>query len=89
VYDKRKRRHIMATLPFLIFFWWLACKMEMRCDKKLREHRELERNLDAAIKKARAFRLNSKLRYRTREDSSEDDELFLTDLGDFDDTFRL
>ena len=79
----------MASIPFLIFFWWLACKMEMRCDKRLNEHRELERRLNAAIERARNFRINSKPKYRMKEVSSEDDELFMTDLGDFDDTFRL
>lgn len=79
----------MGAIPFLIFFWWLACKMEMRCDKRLQEHREIERNLDAAIKRVRNFRVNSKPKYRMKEVSPESDELFMTDLGDFDEAFKL
>ena len=79
----------MAAIPFLIFFWWLACKMEMRCDKRLQEHREIERNLDAAIKRARNFRVNSKPKYKMKEVDSDTEELFMTDLGDFDEAFKL
>jgi len=79
----------MGAIPFLIFFWWLACKMEMRCDKRLQEHREIERNLDAAIKRVRNFKTDSKPKYRMKEVDSDTDELFMTDLGDFDEAFKL
>lgn len=69
----------MATLPFLILAWWLACKFEIWATRRSYERDQLVRDLEKS----------KPSKYRVREVSPEDDELFLTDLGDFDEAFNL
>ena len=81
----------MWALPFLILVYYLACKWEIRCDEKLRKHKEIERWCKKEQKKIEKYLNGSSVKnpkYRVQEVDSEDDELFTTDLGDFDDTFK-
>lgn len=82
----------MAALPLLILVFYLACKLEIHCDERLRKHKEIERWCQKEQKKIEKYLNGSytetKPKYKMKKDSSEDDELFMTDLGNFDNMFK-
>lgn len=74
----------MATLPFLLIGLWIATYFDNKEKEKKRKINEIIKWCDREEKK-----FNSKPKYRMKEVRPEDDELFMTDLGDFDEAFKL
>lgn len=75
----------MATLPFLLIGIWIASYFDNREKERKRKLNEFIKWCDQIGKSS----CDSKPKYRMKEVSSEDEELFLTDLGDFDEAFKL
>ena len=71
----------MATLPFLILMWWFGAWLESKEKERKQALREVRDWARAETK--------TKPKYRMKEVNPEDDELFMTDLGDFDEAFKL
>lgn len=75
----------MYLLPFYILAIWFGCWLENRENERKRNLNEIEH----WWKTLRNNKTESKPKYRMKEVRPEDDELFLTDAGDFDEAFRL
>ena len=74
----------MATLPFLLIGLWIATYFDNKEKERKRKINEIIKWCDREEKN-----FNSKPKYRMKEVRPEDDELFMTDLGDFDEAFKL
>lgn len=74
----------MAAIPFLLIGLWIATYFDEKEKARKRELNEIVKWRERGEK-----RFNSKPRYRMKEVNPEDNELFLTDLGDFDEAFKL
>lgn len=64
----------MAMIPVYLLLWWFGSWLESK---------ERKAKLATRIQK------RTKPKYRMKEVRPEDDELFMTDLGDFDEAFKL
>lgn len=64
----------MAMLPVYLLLWWFGSWLE---------------SLEKSGKETKRVAKRIKPKYRMKEVSPESDELFMTDLGDFDEAFKL
>ena len=75
----------MATLPFLLLTA-IICRLWIdHLDKKIAKAKEIIRLCNQQERNE----TNSKPKYKMKNVDPEDDELFLTDNGNFDEAFRL
>lgn len=74
----------MAAIPFLLIGLWIATYFDEKEKARKRKLNEVIKWCERGDKK-----FSSKPRYRMKEVNPEDNELFLTDLGDFDEAFKL
>lgn len=64
----------MAMIPVYLLLWWFGSWLE---------------NEEQKAKSTTRIQKRTKPKYRMKEVRPEDDELFMTDLGDFDEAFKL
>lgn len=64
----------MAMIPVYLLLWWFGSWLE---------------SLEKSGKETKCVAKRTKPKYRMKEVRPEDDELFMTDLGDFDEAFKL
>lgn len=76
----------MATLPFLFLISFLCNIWIDRLDKKIAKTKEIIRLYN---EQERNEQKPKRSKYKMKNVDPEDDELFLTDNGNFDEAFRL
>lgn len=76
----------MATLPFLLLVSFLCNIWIEHLDKKIAKYKETIRLYN---EQERSKQKPKRSKYTMKNVDPEDDELFLTDNGNFDEAFRL